>query len=252
MAGRPPLLSSLDIDIFTSTGDADRGKRTLFVLGGRRPDPEWLADFAGRNSPEVWAVDSGVASCRASGFAPSVILGDRDSASPEDWEWALDLGAKEHLHPRAKDLTDFQLALDLWSGGRGKNGGAVLLLSGCFGGRFDHLQSTIYTLAFHEPIELKKENRRCMIDEVEGVYMLSGGESALFEFNRTPLAISLLPLTNECRGVSIAGVRWPLYRETLCRSLPWAISNELAGNKGSTEVSCLDGILAVYWRFGAE
>ncbi|MDL2264441.1 thiamine diphosphokinase [Synergistaceae bacterium OttesenSCG-928-I11] len=242
------LLTSPSVEIFCDAPHSGE-KPTLFALGGRAPEPAWLAEFVRANGADVWGVDAGISACRAAGVPPSVIVGDMDSASRDDWEWASDLGAREHRYDSAKNLTDFQLALDLWEP-RG-----ALVLTGCFGGRFDHLTSVANTFACSEKIKKAKKFPRCMIDHAEGIFLLSppdGPKKIFLRFHRKIKAISLLPMTEICRGVSIRGVRWPLTDVSLERAYPWAVSNELAaGGDGTAEVCCAEGVLAVYWC-GAE
>jgi thiamine pyrophosphokinase len=242
-------MSSRDVGIF-SRGCADYipyGK-TLFLLGGRAPDPKWTRDLEFRNHPVVWAVDSGARACRSAAITPSVLLGDRDSAAPDDWAWALSQGAVEKIYQSDKDKTDFQLALSLFADELETSAPKQLLIvSGCFGGAFDHLTSIFYTLAFNTG-----DFFRCMIDEAEGIFFMSSGEETTLEFNRAPEAISLIPVTDICRGVCISGVKWPLSGMTLERKYPWAISNEAtpgADGTSSVKVFCKQGILAAYWRF---
>jgi thiamine pyrophosphokinase len=235
-----PELRSESVDFFAE--EPGQPLKTLFVLGGRKPDCSWLADFAGRNDFSVWAVDSGVASCRSAGIAPAVLIGDRDSASLEDWEWALGGGAEEFLHPSAKDLTDFQLA----SGLAMERGCAGLVLTGCFGGRFDHLFSIVGTFA--------RERSICMIDESEGLFLIRPLEEHAAVFKKRPMAISLLPLSEECSGVHISGVRWPLEGVSLKRDYPWAVSNNaLPAEDGSAcqevRACCGSGLMGFYWSF---
>ena len=233
-----PVLFSKRADVLLSIPPPSF--KTLFLLGGRRPDSGWLNDFASRNSPEVWAVDSGVAACRAALLRPKAIIGDGDSALDEDWSWAIEEGADEFRHPKAKDLTDFQLALDLLTK---KALGGFLLISGCFGGRLDHLFSIVNTSASYAPL--------CMIDDSEGLVFIRGGDEAKACFKTRPLAVSLLPLSSECRGVSISGVRWPLSGAELKRDFPWAVSNEMYADGDSFEASvrCKEGLLGFYWSF---
>jgi thiamine pyrophosphokinase len=236
----PALLSEL-VDIFTNSPVRER--RTLFLLGGRRPDVTWLADFASRGDFDVWAVDSGVTACRETNLTPSVIIGDRDSAPASDWEWALGRGAAEYLHPTAKNLTDFQLALNLLQENRTAN----LILTGCFGGRLDHLLSVLDTFAASRSL--------CMIDELEGVFLIRPGMEISAVFKKKPLAVSLLSLSEECAGVSIRGVRWPLEGVALRRDYPWAVSNETADAVGQAcwkvSARCESGILGFYWCFNS-
>ncbi len=236
-----PLLTSSTVKLFCDAPHPDEAP-TLFVLGGRRPEPEWLVHFVRENDTTIWGVDAGITACRAAGLAPSVIVGDMDSASREDWEWARAQGAREHRYDSAKDLTDFQLALDLWEQQ------SALFLTGCFGGRYDHLTSVANTLASLNKI---KKFPRCMIDHAEGIFFLRSCDDLkknFLRFRKRVKAISLLPMTEVCRGVSIRGARWPLDGVTLERSYPWAVSNELAADvDGAVEVCCAEGTLAVYW-----
>jgi thiamine pyrophosphokinase len=223
------------------------GGAVLFMLGGRPPEAEWASELALRNSARVWAVDSGASECRAAGIVPSVLVGDRDSVPPDDWEWAASLGARENIYDRDKDKTDFQLAMSLLEDEIGRNGAArptALIVSGCFGGAFDHQASAFYTLAFSGG-----EFFRCMIDETEGVSFLYPGDETALEFSRLPKAVSLLPVTDRCLGVSISGVKWPLERVTLERRFPWTVSNEATAPSEPVVAACEDGILALYWRF---
>jgi thiamine pyrophosphokinase len=242
---------SRDVNVFYSFSRMDGGMTdggsALFMLGGRPPEAGWASELVLRNSARVWAVDSGTSACRAAGVVPSVLVGDRDSVPPDDWEWAASLGARENIYDRDKDETDFQLAMSLFRDEAGLNDGVcprVLIVSGCFGGAFDHQASTFYTLAFSGG-----EFFRCMIDETEGICFLYPGDDAALRFSRPPKAVSLLPVTDACRGVSISGVKWPLERVTLERRFPWAVSNEANAVNEPVAVACGEGILALYWRF---
>ncbi|MDR1580884.1 MAG: thiamine diphosphokinase [Synergistaceae bacterium] len=246
-----PVFSSRDVCVYSlGCPGFIPDRKTLFLLGGRAPDAEWLAELAERNRAEVWAVDSGAASCRAAGLAPAEILGDQDSASPDDWEWALSKGARERRYDADKDKTDFQLALSIFEKNGGSNGTKrVLLVSGCFGGAFDHLLSTFDTLASGDG-----DYFRCMIDDREGAFFLREGESAAAEFALAPEAVSLLPVSETCR-VGLSGVKWPLVREKLERKCPWAVSNETlpdAIGVSPVTVSCEEGQVALYWRRRAK
>ncbi|MDR3279033.1 MAG: thiamine diphosphokinase [Synergistaceae bacterium] len=244
------VAESRDVAILSDAAGAGEADRALFLLGGRPPDVSWMCDFVSRNSPRVWAVDRGVASCRAADVAPGELVGDRDSSTPDDWQWALSRGAHERLYDRDKDRTDFQLALSLFGDElkNGTHGGTepVLILSGCFGGALDHLVSVLDTIALYENALC-----RCMIDETEGVFFIYPGREATVNFSRPPEAVSLISMTDSCDGVGVSGVKWPLDGVRLERKTQWAVSNEMTQTKDglSAKVRCRDGILAFYWRF---
>lgn len=240
-------LSELDVkDVVISLSVPLAKERLLMVLGGRAPAPEWLHEFAESADMDVWAVDRGVDACMASGVVPSVLIGDRDSASPEAWQWARDKGAAEKNFSSDKDFTDFQLALDLWRDDP-ETSRKMPVITGCFGGRLDHLFSNLQSFS---AMKSRTERRmsRCMVDDQEGVFLLYSADEAEFLFREKPLAVSLLPLSDKCLGVSIEGVRWPLEDVMLERGLPWAISNETLGEKEvKISVRCGRGILGGYW-----
>jgi thiamine pyrophosphokinase len=170
-----------------------------------------------------------------------------DSASPDDWKWAVSGGAEEKLYDRDKDKTDFQLALSLFGKAAKLDASQrVLIVSGCFGGALDHLMSIFFTLG-----SCGGDFFRCMIDESEGVFFLSSGDEATLEFSRAPEAVSLMSVTDLCSGVSVSGVKWPLDGVTLERRFPWTVSNEvIPDSAGAPQVTaqCGDGTLALYWR----
>ena len=137
--------------------------------------------------------------------------------------------------PPAKDFTDTQLALqkaaELFPD-------AFLLLTGAFGGRFDHTLSTVLSLS-GAPLH------GCLCDEQEVLFPLKEKETITLRLTRAPKAVSLLPLTSECQGVTISGVRWPLHDVVLRQLEPYAVSNELSGGATIT-VKVHTGILGVY------
>ena len=167
---------------------------------------------------------------------PDFLLGDADSASAAAWDWALAAGVvSEHFNAK-KDLTDTQLAL---SKIKASSPAAFVLLTGAFGGRFDHAMSTIFSCAFSGiPMILA--------DEKEACFFLHETDSLSFTALKKPKAISLLSLTGECRGIFIDGVEWPLEDATLRQDAPYAVSNELAEGSSSFRVRLLQGTLAVY------
>lgn len=230
-------------DVTVRCPDGFPEERLLMVLGGRVPDPEWLRELARTADGEIWAVDSGVDACMAAGVLPRFLIGDLDSASPEAQGWADECGAVTRQYSSDKDLTDFQLALNLWSENP-ETSKKMPIVTGCFGGRVDHLFSNLHTFSMSEGWM-----PRCMADDKEGVFLLRSGGVAELRFCGKPLAISLLPLTDRCLGVSIEGVQWPLKDVVLERSLPWAISNKASagGNAANVVVRCEEGILGVYW-----
>ena len=212
---------------------------TMMVLGGRKPSAEWLSslDFP----KNIWAVDSGIESCFDSDIVPNKLVGDGDSASSEAWQWGIDNGVDVSKYGSEKDRTDFQLALELFSEKDGNKNKAIFL-TGCFGGRFDHLWSTLITF-----LSAGKNARPLgMADEIEGMILLHGPGRLDLNFIKPPGAISLISFTTVSSGVSVEGVRWPLENVVLEYKDPYSISNRLSGGK-KAGVSVTEGTVGVYW-----
>lgn len=209
----------------------------LLVSGGRTPDTRWLQEAA--KGRRLIAIDHGLDACRKAGLRPSCLIGDGDSANPSAWQEAQTAGIAIHAFPPEKDDTDTQLALTIAH----EQGMAAALLTGVFGGRFDHAYSTILSCAA-APL-------RCVLaDEREALFYLKDGEDITITCHARPKAISLLPLTPLAEGVSIAGVHWPLTDATLPQLLPRAISNVLEPPADTFHVSIKKGILGVYLIWG--
>ena len=208
-------------------------KEYLLVAGGRTPEIQWLkASAVGR---EVWCVDHGADSCRTAGLSPSLFIGDGDSAKQDTIDWLTSLDTEIMRFPPEKDRTDTQLALELFADKKD----AFVVLSGGFGGRFDHLFSLLYSF-------VGSKVRGCIADGREFLFVLRDGESVEIELDAVPQSVSLLPLSPECAGVSLSGVHWPLSGTVLRQENPYTVSNRLAAAENRIKVQNGGGILAFY------
>ncbi len=211
----------------------------LLVLGGRAPAVPWLQEWRRAwPSADVYAVDHGVDACRRAGLSPTLLIGDADSATPENWRWGEARAARVERHPVEKDFTDTQLALRRAM----EDGSAVLLLTGAFGGRFDHAYSTIFSAA-------QVQTPCVLADERELVVYVHGGERLTVAFRQQPKALSLLPMTAEAEGVTLQGTHWPLTDAVLCQGRPNAVSNVVEGSSKDCRLEVRKGCVALYTCF---
>ena len=93
-----------------------------------------------------------------------------------------------------------------------------------------------------------------MGDQQEVLLLIRGGESAEIMIHEEAAeelsAVSLLPLSSACTGVSLSGVRWPLENAEITQKLPYAVSNELLPGTKKISVSLTDGVMGFYMMYG--
>ncbi|MEG0830733.1 MAG: thiamine diphosphokinase [Acidaminococcaceae bacterium] len=196
-------------------------QKLVVVAGGRAPAPDWLKQVA--SIGQLYCADKGLDYCWAQQLCPSLVCGDQDSGTTESWRAAEKLGIpmqKYALPPQS-----------------------LVIATGIWGGRFDHLYANVYSLLAYQK---KQAGVVLMADESEVMVLLTAGEHVTVTLQRSALAISLLPLAGENK-VSISGVQWPLERATLTQTQPYAISNIALG----TQVSaiCHAGCMGFYCKF---
>ena len=216
--------------------------KLICIGGGRPPTPEWLSLLVQHkknytNHP-VWAIDRGVDICHALKLPPAHLIGDGDSADPTAWHWAEEQNTEIHAFPPEKDFTDTELALQIAAE---QYTHPLVILTAAFGGRLDHLMSTA-AVAAHATIP-------CVLaDERETLFYLHAGESLTITCDMPPRAISLLPFTEECTGVTTHGLYWELRDACITNRASLAISNVLAreNTKNTFTVSIKSGVLGVY------
>ncbi|MBR0261833.1 MAG: thiamine diphosphokinase [Selenomonadaceae bacterium] len=218
-------------EIFDSTA----AQEILFVTGGRVPSREFFLKVS--SGRKIFCVDKGIELCRACELIPHFLIGDFDSADNFAVEWARMKNIPAEKYPADKDFTDTQLALNRAAEIFGEH---VAILTGCFGGRFDHLYSTIFTCA-------ALDKKIFLADEREIIFYLRGGESVDVKFFKKPLAVSLLPITSTCEGVTTKNLHWELDGATLTQNFPNATSNRIDDDKIFLNVE--HGTLAVYFCF---
>ena len=208
-------------------------KEYLLVAGGRPPSISWLKATAADRT--LYCIDHGADVCRTAGLAPSLYIGDGDSVNADTLTWMRSLNIETRLFPPEKDKTDTQLALEILT----KKKDAFVVLSGCFGGRFDHLFSLLYSF-------VGANIHGCLADEREFLLILRDSESVELDMDYVPESISLLPLSAECTGVSLSGVHWPLSDAILYQQNPYAISNRPESQNQRITVTNGNGLLALY------
>ena len=196
------------------------------AAGGRKPDLKWFKVAAA--GKKVYCADKGIEICLDAGMKPELLCGDADSEAQQQ-------NIKTAMFNPAKDDTDLQILLTMMPQK------APLLITGIWGGRFDHLYSNVFSLLAYKQ---KSSVPVIMADETEVMVLLTSGESLEFTLQQDFTALSLLPLTDS--NVSISGVRWPLENALLLQNNPYAVSNEITADV--VKVKCHGGCTGFYLK----
>lgn len=204
-------------------------QRAVIFVNGVLEKPAALADMLQRDDWLV-AVDGGLRHLQALGRPPQVLIGDLDSVTEADIEWASAAGGRVLRYPPEKDETDLELALDLARA----EGYTTILLVGALGGRVDHLLGNLSLLA--HPVLGGLDAR--IVEPGMEVFLIRDEREIE---GRAGDLISLLPLFGVARGVRTQGLQYPLRDEDLLPYRTRGISNVMLGSRAV--VSLESGLL---------
>jgi len=181
------------------------------------PDP---ADLV-KDADLIIAADGGANHCRKLNITPDILIGDLDSIDPA---LLADYQRKDvpiHRHPRRKDATDLELALDLAVA----KGARKIRLFGVLGGRWDMSMANILLTSAdkYKKQQISLLSRDCCmrILHAEIDHLLSGAPGR---------KVSLVPLTSDAQGVSLTGFEYPLSDHTIPFGSSLGVSNVMTGS----------------------
>ena len=122
---------------------------------------------------------------------------------------------------------------------------AVVVLAGARGAdRLDHVLANLLYLA---AAALRELQITVVSDWSEGV-LLRGEGLASVRFRGAPGDyVSLVPISDELRGVDTQGLRYPLRQATLERGTSTGVSNELDGEEGGFNIEA--GVAFAFHHF---
>lgn len=164
------------------------------------------------------------------GLAPHIVIGDFDSLDDATRAWCAQ--AEFIQHPREKDETDLELAIDL---AITRDANAITIL-GALGGRFDQMMANAFLLV--KPAQLRIPARIAGTDF--DVWLAIEHATITGEIGET---VSLMPLTEQANGIVTQGLRYPLRGETLHFGSSRGVSNAMVAEHA--EVSFTHGLLLV-------
>ena len=202
--------------------------RTVVVVsGGTSPGPLPDGLIPGDPAVVVVAADRGVDHALSLGIVPLVAVGDFDSVSAAGLERVMAAGTEVRRHPRDKDATDLELALDVAEtlvtegpvGEGADDPDARIVVLGDPAGRLDHLLASVAVLTRRRSATVTAHLGGHRVDVVHpgrAVTLVAHGGVAT-GVTTTGLRFALrdavlepwssLGVSNECSGAAPASVR---------------------------------------------
>ena len=209
-----------------------RPKRALVVADG---DLDSASDLA-NGWALIVAADGGLAKAERVGLEPQLVVGDGDSLTAEVLARLQRDGVEVVLHSREKDASDTELAIRAAV----DRGATEVVLAGALGGaRADHALANLLLLA--------APDIRAQLTLVDGrttVRVIGRYGPEKLDIDGAPGdLLTLLALSDEVCGVTLAGLAYPLQGATLRQGSTLGLSNELADRHATVSVD--SGRLAV-------
>lgn len=195
----------------------------VVLVGGDVPDHRHASGLM--DAEFVVAADMGIRIARTFELPVHALVGDFDSTTRREREWARGVGAAEVPFDADKDQTDLELALRYVETDAPGSVDRIVVV-GVTGGRLDHELGNWAICC---------RRRRLAVD----IWTDRGSVSVLHGESRNAIALegesgsllSLIPMFGPARGVTARGVRWPLSDEDLYADATRGISNEFVGEE---------------------
>ena len=197
------------------------------IITGGVLDDTFLTKYMDSHPGELRiVVDGALEVTHRLGIKPDFIVGDFDTVNHD----LLEHYEKEIIlrHPPEKDQTDTELAIETaLNAGYNK-----LIFFGATGSRLDHSLGNIFLL---ENL-LKKGISAEIVNENNRLY-LKNRSFVLRRNNTRGNYLSLLPLTETVKEVTLTGFKYPVKKLTFYRERTLGISNEITEEEARVEFS---------------
>lgn len=189
----------------------------------------------------IIAVDGGLSYCGVLEVEPDMIIGDFDSITEQEKEAVLAL--KQQIPERImelpveKDDTDMLVAIKHGL----ELGYDIFHIYAGTGGRLDHTIANIQCLLY-----LKNHGATGYLIEGSGMILVVKNEAVSFKEGMEGY-LSIFPLGQNAKGVTLKGLKYPLQDATLKNDYPLGISNEFTGEMSTVSVE--DGELVCILQY---
>ena len=197
-------------------------KSALIISGGD------FAPIDNKTYDLVIACDKGYSYAVKMNISPDIVLGDFDSYTGE-----ICKNIKTITLPKVKDDTDTMYAIKYAL----ENGYKDITVCCAFGGRLDHTYANMQSAAY--------------ISENGGIPHFVGKGAELYMINNSSItlpkierhSISIFSYSDNCKGVSLKGLKYGLSDSELTNGFPLGVSNEWTDD--TAEISVRSGLLCI-------
>ena len=171
--------------------------------------------------------DAGIKHAKNLGIMPDVIVGDFDSADKEVLDYFKEQNIDFKQYPCKKDETDMELGIDEAI----SSGCNEIIITAGIGSRMDHTLAN-FQLLFNI---LKQGIQAKIVNEFNEVWLID--KKAVITGKKGDI-VSLIPMTQEVKGVTTTGLEYPLNNDTLFfGSRLLAVSNVMLAEKAEVEIT---------------
>lgn len=205
--------------------------RAVIVCSGRIEDYNKIKKYFKKND-FIIAADGGARHLRRMEIAPSILLGDFDSARSEDIQYYMNQEIEVFKFPVEKDMTDSELAIEKAL----ESGASEIMFIGALGSRVDHSVANILLLKKLLDMGVKAS----IIDENNELYIVHSDFSLP---RKEDYKLSLIPISDRVTGVCTEGLKYELNNATMVLGTTWGVSNEFEAETAYIKIG--EGIMLV-------
>jgi len=205
--------------------------KTVIVANGTLSETDGLLSRI-QQADMVIAADGGAVHLHHMGIIPRIIIGDLDSVPESILSFFKEKQVEILKHPVRKDQTDMELCMEYAI----NHGCTDLLIMGATSTRLDHTLANIFLLR-----RLADQGIPTTIfDAYNAIHIVV---SRLTLTGRPGDLISVIPVSDHVKGLTLEGLEYPLTDQSLCMGTTMGISNVF--RQDTVEISLKSGTVLV-------
>jgi thiamine pyrophosphokinase len=182
----------------------------------------------------IIAADGGLRFCLQENIIPHLIVGDLDSINEAQLIEMKNTGTQVIQYPVDKDATDLELSLQVAL----NKGTHQIIIVSALGARWDMTFSNVLLLASDLLIDVDVK----ILDLNQELFCIKGPAQINLIHHKGD-NISLMPLSECVKGMTLKGMKYPLNNESLCMGTSRGLSNIVIDDKAAIHIQ--SGVLLI-------